>query len=78
MPIWLGIDIGTASVKVAVVRSNYRKVGLGRLVGVEVAPSGGVVEAVRSAVAKALEGEKGPDAVAVAIDGSRAASHRLL
>jgi general secretion pathway protein L len=78
MPIWLGIDIGTASVKVAVVRSNYRKVGLGRLVGVEVAPSGGVVEAVRAAVAKALEGEKGPDAVAVAIDGSRAASHRLL
>jgi general secretion pathway protein L len=78
MPIWLGIDIGSASVKVAVVRSNYRKVGLGRLVAVELAPSGSVVEAVRAAVAQALEGEKGADAVAVAIDGSRAASHRLL
>ncbi len=27
MPIWLGIDIGSASVKVAVVRSSYRKLG---------------------------------------------------
>src|SRR5580700_11243727 len=79
MPIWLGIDIGNASVKVAVVRSNYRKVGLGRLTTVDVATSASVVEAVRAAVARSLDGEKqGADAVAVAIDGSRAAIHRLL
>jgi general secretion pathway protein L len=79
MPIWLGIDIGSASVKVAVVRSSYRKVGLGRLVAVDVATGGTTAEVVRTAVARALEGEKqGADAVAVAIDGSRAAIHRLV
>src|SRR5580658_5686719 len=79
MPILLGIDIGSASVKVAVVRSSYRKVGLGRLVAVDVATGGTIAEVVRTAVARALEGEKqGADAVAVAIDGSRAAIHRLV
>jgi general secretion pathway protein L len=78
MPIWLGIDIGSASVKVALVRSNYRKVALGRLATVDVATSASVVEAVRLAVARALDGEKqGADAVAVAVDGARAAIHRL-
>jgi len=78
MPIWLGIDIGSTSVKVAVVRSSYRKLGLARLVAVDVATSPGTVDALRAAVARALEGQKqGPDAVAVAIDGSRAAIHRL-
>jgi len=79
MPIWLGIDIGSASVKVAAVRSNYRKVSLGRLAAVDVATSASLADAVRAAVARVLEGEKqAPDAVAVAIDGSRAAIHRLL
>jgi general secretion pathway protein L len=78
MPIWLGIDIGSASVKVALLRSNYRKVVLSRLVTVDVA-TGTVVEAVRAATVRVLDGEKqGADAVAVAIDGSRAAIHRLL
>jgi general secretion pathway protein L len=79
MPTWLGIDIGSASVKAAVIRSTYRKLALVRLASAEVVASGGVVEAVRTAVARAMEGERqGVDANAVAIDGSRAAIHRLL
>lgn len=78
MPTWLGIDIGSASVKVALVRSTYRKLALIRVASVEVEPSAGVVEAVRSAVGHALMGERqAADALAVAIDGSRAAIHRL-
>jgi general secretion pathway protein L len=79
MPTWLGIDIGSASVKAAVVRSTYRKVAIAQVATAEVAASGGVVGAVREAVARALEGEKqGPDAVAAAVDGNRAAIHRLV
>jgi general secretion pathway protein L len=79
MPTWLGIDIGSSSVKAAVVRSAYRKIAIARVATADLAQSGGVVGAVREAVAKALEGEKqGPDAVATAVDGSRAAIHRLL
>jgi len=79
MPIWLGIDIGSTSVKVAVVRSSYRKLALEYLGAVDVAAGATVVEAVRMAVARAFEGAKqGADAVAVAIDGSRAAIHRLI
>jgi general secretion pathway protein L len=78
MPTWLGIDIGSASVKVAVIRSTYRKVALARLAGVDVEASGSPTAAIREAVRQALEGEaQGADAVAVAIDGSRAAIHRL-
>ncbi len=79
MPTWLGIDIGSTSVKAAVVRSAYRKVALGGLATAEIAASGGLVAAIRDAVAKALAGEKqGADAVATAVDGNRAAIHRLL
>lgn len=92
MPTWLGIDIGGASVKAALVRCAYRKVALARVASVDIpvgvrSPSGraddvtegGTVEAVRAAVARVLEGEKqGADAVAVAIEGSRAAIHKLL
>jgi general secretion pathway protein L len=78
MPTWLGIDIGSASVKAAVVRSAYRKVALASIASADVAESGGVVEAVRMAVARALSGEKqGADAAATAIEGSRAAIHRV-
>ncbi len=78
MPTWLGIDIGSASVKVAVVRSAYRKTVLLRVASSDVAGSGSVVAAVREAVGKAMDGEKqSADAVAVALDGSRAAIHRL-
>jgi general secretion pathway protein L len=78
MPTWLGIDIGSASVKAALVRSTYRKLALVRTASADVAASGGVVEAIRAAVARVLEGEKqGTDATAVAIEGARAAIHRL-
>lgn len=79
MPTWLGIDIGSASVKAAVVRATYRKVALVRLALADVAESGGLAAAVRAAVGRALEGEpQAVDATAVAIDGSRAAIHRLV
>ena len=58
MPTWLGIDIGSASVKVALVRSAYRKIALVRVASVEVAAAGGVVEAARAAAVAVLEGER--------------------
>jgi general secretion pathway protein L len=79
MPTWLGIDIGNASVKAAVVRSTYRKLALVRMASADVVASGSVTDAVRMAVAQALAGERqGVDGTAVAIEGSRAAVHRLL
>lgn len=79
MPTWLGIDIGSTSVKAALIRSAYRKIALARLATAEVAASGGNVEAIRAAVKQVMEGEAHPaDAMAVAIDGSRAAIHRLV
>jgi general secretion pathway protein L len=91
MPTWLGIDIGSTSVKAALVRSQYRKLALVRVVSVDVVPGGTVVEAARQAALRVLEGEpndtsyggrapKSPtaDAIATAVDGSRAAIHRLL
>ncbi len=79
MPTWLGIDIGSASVKAAVVRSTYRKIALARFALVDVLPGTGPSAAIRAAVKQALEGEaQAVDAIAVAIDGSRAAIHRLV
>jgi general secretion pathway protein L len=79
MATWLGIDIGSASVKVAVVRSAYRKVALLRVASADVVTSGTVGEAARIAISRALADEpQGPDAVATSIDGSRAAIHRFL
>src|SRR5258707_15790995 len=78
MPTWLGIDIGSASVKVALVRSAYRKVALVRVASADVPASGSVGEAARIAIAQVLADEpQGPDAVATSIDGARAAIHRL-
>src|ERR1019366_6349460 len=91
MPTWLGIDIGSTSVKAALVRSQYRKLALMRVVNVDVPPGGTVVEAARLAALQVLEGQphdtsygarapKSPtaDAIATSIDGSRVAIHRLL
>jgi general secretion pathway protein L len=75
MPIWLGIDIGNAMVKVAVVRSAYRKTTLDALVKVEIVRGEDGIEigsALRAAVESALTTSGPPDAVAVAVDGSRA------
>lgn len=72
MSTWLGIDIGTTAVKVAAIRSAYRKVQLLGVASVEVAQAGGVNEAVVAA-ARAVMGDRGlGDAVAVGVDGSRA------
>jgi general secretion pathway protein L len=57
MPTWLGIDIGNTSVKVAVMKSAYRKLTLSRLAPAEVTGSDGTALAVRTAVAAALEGQ---------------------
>jgi general secretion pathway protein L len=79
MPTWLGIDIGSTSVKVALVRSTYRKLSLVRLGLAEVVEGTPLPDAIRAAVASALLGEpQNVDATAVAIEGSRAAIHRLL
>jgi general secretion pathway protein L len=79
MPTWLGIDIGSEQVKVVAVRSAYRKLALVRMASASVVESGGAAPAARMAVARALEGEKqGADAIAVAIDGARAAIHRVV
>ncbi len=79
MPTWLGIDIGGSSVKAALVRSAYRKLALVRVASVEIVAGGGAVAAAREAAVRVLEGEaQNADAVATAVDGSRAAIHRLL
>jgi general secretion pathway protein L len=79
MSTWIGIDIGSATVKAVVLRSAYRKLALVRMASASVAESGGTAQAVRAAAARALEGERlGADATAVAIDGARAAIHRVV
>jgi general secretion pathway protein L len=76
MSIGVGIDIDASAVRVAVVRTAYRKTSLEALVSAEIAEAGGVTEALRAAMAGALAG-KPFDAAAVAIEGYRAAVHTL-
>lgn len=73
MSTWLGIDIGTTAVKVAAVRSAYRKIQLMGIASVEVAQAGGVAEAI-SMAARAVMGEKQGlgDSIATSIEGARA------
>src|SRR5438128_8553908 len=77
MSISVGIDIGASAVKVAVIRTAYRKTTLEALASADVAASGGVVEAIRAASAAALTAGKPPDGIAAAIDGVRIAAHSL-
>lgn len=72
MSTWLGIDIGTTAVKVAAVRTAYRKVQLLGLASVEVAQAGGVTEALTQAT-RAVMGERGGlgDALAISLEGQR-------
>lgn len=78
MPTWLGIDIGSASVKVALVRSTYRKLAVSRVATTDIVSSDGVAAAVRAAVTEVVGGHPGGgDAVAVAVDGRRVAVHNL-
>jgi general secretion pathway protein L len=82
MPSWLGIDIGSDSVKAALVRSTYRKHSLGGLATASVADSGSVAAAIRDVATRVLESDKrekqGIDGAATAIDGARTAIHRLM
>ncbi len=72
MSTWLGIDIGTTAVKVAVIRTAYRKVQLAGLASVEVAQAGGVAEALAQAARAAVgEGAGLGDALAVSLEGAR-------
>jgi general secretion pathway protein L len=73
MSTWLGIDIGTTAVKVAAVRSAYRKTQLLGMASVEVVQAGGVAEAIVMAT-RAVMGERQGlgDAIAIAVEGSRA------
>ena len=78
MPTWLGIDIGTTAVKVAVVKSTYRRIAVTALTAADVVESGGVSEAIRAAVSAALGGKvTGSDGVATALDGARATLRTL-
>src|SRR5262245_42424535 len=72
MSTWLGIDIGATAVKVAAVRSGYRKVELVGVASVEVAQAGTVADAVQQA-ARAVMGEKGGlgDAIAISMEGAK-------
>jgi general secretion pathway protein L len=72
MSTYLGIDIGTTAVKVAVVRTAYRKIQLGGLASVEVAQAGGVIEALSQAV-RAVMGDRGGlgDGIAISLEGQR-------
>jgi general secretion pathway protein L len=79
MPTWLGIDIGEGSVKVAAVRTAYRKMTLAGLGSADVATTGSIAVAVQSAVLQALGGKPGNgDGVAIALDGQKAAVRTLM
>ncbi len=71
MSTYLGIDIGTTAVKVAAVRTAYRKVQLVGLVSVEVAQAGGVGPAI-AAAARMVTGDRGlGDAIATSLEGQK-------
>ena len=72
MSTYLGIDIGTTAVKVAVVRTAYRKVTLEGLANVEIAQAGGVNEAIQQATSAVLPNGAHGDAIAISLPGSRA------
>jgi len=68
----VGIDIGASAIKVAVLRSTYRKTSFVALVAVDVALAGSPADAVRSALFTALGGKPtAHDGIATAIEGAR-------
>ena len=72
---YVGIDIGTERVKVAVVKTAYRKLTVEALESVPIG-EGTVGAALKEAYGKAV-GAQGADGVAVALAGVRVSSHRL-
>lgn len=73
----VGLDIGTHAVKVAVVRTAYRKTTLDGLSNKEIAASGGLAEAVKAALAEALGGPGAGDSLATALEGTRVSVRTL-
>src|SRR5262249_12605450 len=78
MPTLVGIDIGATAIKVAVIRSTYRRSALAAIVAVDVAQHGSVAEAIRTGVSVALGGKVAAhDGIATSIEGARAALRTL-
>lgn len=77
MPKYVGLDIGAESVKVAVVRTAYRKIALEGLGKADVAAAGGATEAMKEALAQAMGGPGAGDGLAASIEGARAAVREL-
>ncbi len=73
----VGIDIGTTAVKVAVLRTAYRKVQLVALGSCEIALAGGAPEAIRAAMTSALGEKVTADAIATSVEGARGAFRHL-
>ncbi len=78
MPILLGIDVGSTSVKAVCVRSFYKRLEVAGAAIVELGPAMSEAEAIKVASAAAL-GPKSPtaDAIAVAVDGAKTAVRTL-
>jgi general secretion pathway protein L len=73
MPKYVGLDIGAESVKVAVVRTAYRKTTLEGLGKADIAAAGGVPEAAKEALLQAMGGAGIGDGIATSIEGARVA-----
>lgn len=72
MSTWLGIDVGTTAVKVAAIRTAYRKMQLVGLASVEVVQAGGVAAALTQATRLAMGNSGGlGDAIAISLEGQR-------
>ncbi len=69
MPKYIGIDIGKSSVKVAVVKTAYRKIAVDGLASVPVGDD--LAAAIKAAVEQAVGGVGAGDAVATSVDGAK-------
>ena len=78
MSLWLGIDIGTSSVKAALVRAQRQRTTLEAISVAELADWGSVEECVRMAADACSGGNlKGIEGIAVGLEGTRTAVHIL-
>jgi general secretion pathway protein L len=78
MSLWLGIDIGTSSVKAALVRAQRQRTTLEAISVAELGDWGSVEECVRVAADGCCGGNlKGVEGIAVGLEGTRTAVHIL-
>ena len=77
MPKYVGLDIGAESVKVAVIKTAYRKTTLEGLGKADIAEAGGLAAAAKKALADAMGGPGAGDGVATSIEGARVAVRTL-